>query len=110
MITDILTAAGVKHRRARFPEPPAEVYAVYTDYITVYAPDPVAPSLSAGPPRVYFHDVTVELYEPTPSDDVEAAIEAEISARGLAWTKQDRYWLQEVQRYQVIYELSYITK
>ena len=110
MIYEILTAAGVQHRRARWPRPPADTYAVVIDDITVDAPDPVSPPTADGLPRVYFHDVTVELYEPQLDDAAEAAIEAEANARGLAWTKQDRYWLQDVQRYQVIYSLSYTTK
>jgi hypothetical protein len=41
---------------------------------------------------------------------VEAAIEAELDARGLPWTKEDRYWLQDVRRYQVLYEFTYTNK
>ena len=102
MVNDILTASGVQFRRSRFPKPPADTYAVYMDDVTVDGPD--------GHNRIFTHDITVELYEPEPDDAAEAAIEAAINARGIPWTKQDRYWLQEVQRYQVIYEFSYIEK
>lgn len=110
MTRDILTAAGVQNRRARWPRPPADTYAVYFDDVTVDAPDPVAPPTREGLPRVYSHDVTVELYEPQPDDAAEAAIEAELDARGIPWSKQDRYWLQDVQRYQVIYTFSHTSK
>ena len=102
MINEILTAAGVPFRRSRFPKPPAETYAVYTDDIDTDGPD--------GINRIFNHDITVEVYEPKPDDKAEEAIEAAINAQGLQWTKQDRYWLQDVQRYQVIYEFSYIIK
>ena len=64
----------------------------------------------AGPSGIYEHSVTVEVYEPAPDDNTELAIEAELDARGIAWAKQDRYWLKDPQRYQVIYEFTYHTK
>ena len=60
--------------------------------------------------RIFTHDITLEVYEPEPDDEAEAAIEEALNSRGIKWTKQDRYWLQDVQRYQVIYEFTYITK
>lgn len=113
MIKDILAAVGVEgreYRRARFTRPPEGHYAVYRDDIDVEAPDQVTPPTQAGLPRIYHHTVTVELYESRPDDEVETAIEAALDARGIPWAKEDRYWLQDVQRYQVIYEFSYITK
>lgn len=103
MVDNILTAAGVQFRRARFPSPPAATYAVYTDDLETNGPD-------TDPWMVVTHNVTVEVYEPAPDDANETAIEAAINAQGIAWTKQDRYWLQSEQRYQVIYEFSYIEK
>lgn len=103
MVKEILTAAGVEHRRGRFVKPPAGTYAVWMDDITTDGPDGM-------PPRIFFHDVTVELYEGKPDDVAEAAVEAAIAAAGLRWTKQDRYWIQSEQLYQVIYEFSYIVK
>ena len=102
MIKDILTAAGLPFRRSRFVKPPAGTYAVYMDDVSTDGPD--------GINRIFTHDITVEVYEPSPDDETEAAIEAAINDQGLQWTKQDRYWLREEQRYQVIYEFSYITK
>ena len=102
MINDILERAGIPGRRSRFPKPPAGIYAVWLDDITTDGPD--------GIPAILTHDVTVELYEPAPDDEKEAALEAELTAAGLQWTKQDRYWLQTEQRYQVLFEFSYIEK
>ena len=103
MVSEILTAAGIKNRRSRFIKPPAGTYAVWMDDITTDGPDGM-------PPRIFFHDVTVELYEPKPDDAAEAALEAQLAARGLRWRKQDRYWIQSEQLYQVIYEFSHIVK
>ena len=109
MINDILTAAGVLHQPGRFLRIPDETYAIVFDDITSSGADRV-PSLRTGAPRILTHDVTVELYEPIPDDEKEEAIEAELDAAGVEWTKQDRYWIAEAQRYQVIYELSYTEK
>lgn len=102
MVTEILDASGVKYRRSRFPVPPAETYAVYTDSVETDGAD--------GLNLMDHHSATVEVYEPAPDDAAEAAIEAAIDDYGLTWTKQDRYWLQDTQRYQVVYEFEYITK
>lgn len=110
MITDILNAVGIQYRRGRFPSPPVETYAVYFDNISGEGADSVPISAGEHLPGIQHHDIMVEVYEPAPDDGVETAFEAELTARGLSWSKQDRYWLQDVQRYQIIYELSYTTK
>lgn len=110
MTAEILTAAGVKFKKSRFPKPPAETYAVYFDDVEGDGADPVAPDTNAGLPAVYAHDVMIEVYEPKPDDKTESAIEAALSSRVSNWSKQDRVWLQDVQRYQVIYEFSYTAK
>ena len=110
MIKKLLTAAGVLHRRGRFPGPPEGTYAVYFDDIDADGADPDRSGTPGGPPRIYHHNVRVELYEAKPDDEKEAAIEAELDAWGLPWTKDDRYWIQTEQLYQVIYEFSYTSK
>lgn len=102
MVNDILTASGIPFRRGRFIAGKVPTYAVYTDEITTDGPD--------GLPWILHHDITVELFEAKPDDKAEAALEAAIAAAGLHWTKQDRYWLQTEQRYQVIYEFEYTEK
>lgn len=107
MINEILTVAGVEFAQGRFITMPKGTHAVYFDDIEVDTADPL---VSAGAPLIYHHNITIELYEPAPDDATESAIEAELNARALAWTKQDRYWLKDLQRYQVIYEFTYHTK
>ena len=102
MVNDILTAAGIKFRRGRFTGTKPATYAVYMEDIGTDGPD--------GHPWVLRHDITVELYENSPDDAAETALEDAITAAGLQWTKQDRYWIQSEQLYQVIYEFYYFTK
>lgn len=103
MIGEILAAVGIKERGSRFLKPPAGTYAVWMDDIETDGPDGM-------PPRIFTHNCTIELYEPKKDEAAVAALEAELTSRGLKWTKQDRYWLTTEQMYQTIYEFSYIEK
>lgn len=102
MIEKILSAADITFRQTRFIKPPSGTYAVYFDSVTADGPDYIN--------RIFTHECTVEVYEPAPDDSAEERIEAAINTEGLRWTKQDRYWLQEEQRYQVVYEFTYIER
>ena len=102
MIETILKAAVLSFRQARYADPPASTYVVYFDEVTADGPD--------GLNRIFTHDITVELYEPRQDATAEAAIEAAIDAQGLHWAIQSRYWLKSINRYQVIYEFSYVEK
>jgi hypothetical protein len=103
MVEKILTAAGIRERGSRFTKPPAGTYAVWFDDIDTDGPDGMSP-------RIFTHSVTIELYEPKKDAAAVAALEAELSAAGLKWTKQDRYWIISEQMYQTIYEFTYIEK
>ena len=106
MTETILTASGIPFKRARFPHPPAETYGVYFDELTTDGPD----LMDAGSPQIVNHSVMVELYEPTLDQDAETRLEAQLNANSIQWTKQAAYWLQNVQRYQVVYEFEYTEK
>lgn len=105
MIHDILTASGIPYKPSRYLDPPAKTYAIYFDEQETDGAD-----LAAEAPVIVSHTVTVELYEPKQDPEAEAAIEAAICAKGLLWEKEDRYWLQSVQRYQVVYTFDYYEK
>lgn len=98
MICDILKASGIQFRRARFLKAPPGTYAVYTDDVKTGGGDHAV--------CWYHHLITVELYEPAPDDEAEEALENAISAEGIQWEKQERFWLQSEQRYQVVYEFN----
>ena len=112
MIREILAAAGIKERGNRFTKPPAGTYAVWFDDIDTDGPDslPHVAFKYGTPPAVLKHSVTLEVYEPKKDDAALATLEAQLSARGLHWTKQDRLWIQSEQMYQTIYEITYTEK
>lgn len=103
MVNEILTAAGVEAKRSRFAKRPAGTHAVWTDDITTDGPDGM-------PPRIFHHNVTIELYGDIPDEAKAAELEATMNARGIHWSMQDWVWIQSEQMYQKIYEFSYITK
>ena len=103
MIISILKATGIPFKETMFPRVvPDKTYAVYMDDVEVDGSD--------YENLVQTHNITVELYEPKADPKAEAAIEAQLNAAGLHYSKQARYWIPEAQRYQVIYEFTYITK
>lgn len=110
MLDEILTAAGLEYKQGRFLRPPAGTYAVYFDDIETDGPDPLEGTPFAGLRMAYHHDVRVELYEAVPDPTAEYALERELDDRGLSWSKEDRYWLDDAKRYQVLYEFSYTSK
>ena len=102
MVNEILDASGIQYRRTRFQGPKPGTYAVYTDDVATDGPD--------GLNLIKTHDITIELYESQPDDAAEEALEAAMDAAGVRWKKRDRFWLQQEQKYQNIYEFTYITK
>lgn len=103
MFKTILAAAGIPERGSRFVTPPAGTYAVWFDDLDTDGPDGM-------PPRIFTHDVTLELYEHKKDAAAVQALERELSAAGLHWSKQDRVWIKSEQLYQTIYEFTYIEK
>lgn len=102
MIDLILKALGVPYRETQFTRAPAGDYAVYMDEVDADGPD--------DENRIFTHDITVELYEAKPNPTLEAALEGQLNSRGIKWSKQSRYWVTGADRYQVIYEFTYIEK
>lgn len=103
MVDKILTQVGVKYRKSRYTAKPLpDTYAVYFDDREAGGAD--------GINCLITHNITIELYTAKPDDATEAAIEDALDAAGLEWTSQARYWIQEEQRYQTIYEFTYIEK
>lgn len=102
MLDTLLKAAAIPAREGRYPRPPAETYAVYFDAVESDGPD--------GYNRIFTHDCTVELYAPAIDRESTAALERALEANGIHYTSQGWYWLSTIQRYQNIYEFTYITK
>ncbi|MDE6707855.1 MAG: hypothetical protein K2K06_07450 [Oscillospiraceae bacterium] len=102
MVLDILKNSGIPFRKSRFLKPPTGTYAVYMDDIETMGGDDLV--------AIYHHQITIELYESGQDDIAEQALEQAISETGTQWQKQDKYWLQSVERYQVVYEFDYYEK
>lgn len=106
MVKQVLTGAGFKEgktfKETRFLKPPKTTYAVYMDSFTRRGAD--------GLNLIKDHDYTIELYSYTPDPEAEARIEAVLDKLGLEYDKDDRYWIQEEQLYQVVYTFRFIEK
>ena len=106
MVKEILTNAGfveeVTFRETRFIKPPKQTYVLYLKSYT-----------SRGADRLNLvRDcvTTIELYSYVADPDAEMRIEAELDSRGLEYRKDDRYWIQEEQLYQVVYTIEHTEK
>ena len=102
MITEILQKTGIPFRRTRFLKPPPGTYAIYEDDIETSGGDHLV--------AIYHHQITIELYESGLDDAAEEKIESILAKKGLQFEKQDRLWLPDEQRYQVVYEFDYYEK
>lgn len=106
MVKTILTGAGLVEgetfNESRFISPPKTDYAVYLDSITRRGGD--------GINLITEHSVSIELYEYSKNPELEKQIEALFDTLGIEYEKAPRYWLEEEQLYQVIYDFDYISK
>ena len=102
VIDSILKPVGVPYKETLFSRVPTGDYIVYHIEVDADGPD--------YENRIFTNSATLEVYEEKPNPKLEATLEARLNAEGLHWSKQSRYWIPEAQRYQVIYEFTYITK
>ena len=106
MVKKILTEAGFVEgktfKETRFLRPPATTYAVYMDSFRRRGAD--------GLNLIKDHNYTIELYEYTPDSVAEQKIEKAFDKFGIEFEKADRYWIQEEQLYQIVYDFNYIEK
>ena len=106
MIHEILEFAGFvegeTYRETRFVKAPRETYAVFGDSFERRGADD----------RNYIkeHDATVELYAYAPDPEAEARIEEAFDFYGVAYEKEERYYLDEESLYQTIYHFGFIEK
>lgn len=102
MVNTILKATGLPYNESRFLKPPKTTYAVYHDAINRRGSDNIN--------LISQHDITVELYEYAPDPEAEKSIESQLDLLGIEYDKAPRYWIQEEQLYQVVYDFSYYEK
>lgn len=106
MVDKILSGAGfiknTTYKETRFLKPPTTTYAIFNDTRDRRGADNIN--------LLTEHEITIELYEYSPDPEAEKRLEDQFDALGVEYTRQDRYWIQEEQLYQLIYEFSYIEK
>ena len=106
MVHNILQRAGFvegkTYKETRFLKPPTVTFAVFDDTYDVRGAD--------YHNLIEDHSITIEVYEYTPDPEAEQKLEQQFDKLGLEYTKQERYWIQAEQIYQIIYEFDYITK
>lgn len=102
MLNKILEATGIPYKESRFLKPPKTTYAIFNDAISRRGGDNIN--------LLSQHDITIELYEYDKDPEAEKKIEDQFDANGIEYEKQPRYWLQEEQLYQVVYDFTYHQK
>ena len=104
MIKTILMAAAIPHQEAQYPDPPECTFAVWLESITGGGSDSSV--------DIFEHSCTIELYAPTipAGNEDRARLLAELAARGIHYTTQGWYWLNDIHRYQEVCEFSYFSK
>ena len=102
MVNKILEATGIPYKESRFLKPPKTTYAIFNDAISRRGGDNIN--------LLSQHDITIELYEYEKDPEAEKKIEDQLDANGIEYEKQPRYWLQEEQLYQVVYDFTYYQK
>lgn len=103
MVDKILNGVGIPYTETRFKVPPkSDTFAVYLDEVEVRGGD--------GVNLIKEHSTSIELYESFKDPETESKIEANFDALGVEYTKEPRYWIEDEQLYQVIYEFNYISK
>ncbi|MEY8366088.1 hypothetical protein AALA22_10670 [Anaerovoracaceae bacterium 41-7] len=106
MVKDILVAAGfvegVTFKETRFLKAPRETYAVYMDSYDVWGSD--------DRNFIKDHEYTIELYSYKPDPGAERAIETSLDLFAVPYQKEERYWIEEEQLYQIIYTFSHVEK
>lgn len=106
MVKTILTEAGFVENETfnetQFISPPDTTYAVFHDSFTRRGAD--------GLNLIKEHSYTIELYSEFEDPESEARIEAILDEYAIEYDKDDRYWIQSEQLYQVVYTFDFIEK
>lgn len=106
MVRKILTESGFienkTFKETRFLTPPTSTYAIYLDAFIRRGAD----NLNLIKAHIY----TIELYSYAPDADAESRLESTLDKYGIEYEKEERYWIQSEQLYQVVYTFNFIEK
>lgn len=106
MVKQILTDAGfvegITFKETRFLSPPKTTYTIFMDSFTKRGADCLN--------LITEHDYTIELYSYAQDPEAESRIEAILDQYGIDFSKDNRYWINDEQLYQVVYTFNFIEK
>ena len=106
MVEKILSYAGFvkdeSFRECRFLISPKSTFATYGDEFECRGSDCMN--------LIRDHSYTIELYADTPDPESERRIAEAFNHFKIQFHKQDRFWIQDEQLYQVIYTFDYVEK
>lgn len=102
MVDLIFNGLDIPYRETRFIQPPRKTYAVYQHSIDRRGAD--------DRNMISENSLSIELYSYKPDSVAEKLIEHRLDELAMPYEKQERYWIESEQLYQVIYSLDYITK
>lgn len=102
----IATTAGINVKETRQAEATTAIYAVVFESVEAIGPD-LAPNLLTR------HTATIELYTKKNNAAAKAAataLETALNDENLAWSKDDRAWIDEEKIFQTVYNYNYLQK
>lgn len=106
MVKQILKEAGFiqneTFRELRFLRPPKTTYAVWLESFSRRGSD--------DRNRITEHEYTIELYSYQIDIDAEKRIENVLDYHSIPYSKNERYWIESEQLYQVVYTFDFIDK
>lgn len=102
MVSEILKGLEIPYKEVRFNKTPNTSYAVFTDSKKVYGADK----------RLFLikHHVFIELYSYSIDFENEGKLEKKFAEFSIDYDKSERVWLDDEQRYQVIYDFEYVER
>lgn len=102
MVDKIFTNTDIPYKETRFNKAPSTTYAIYTDSINRRGGD--TKNLLVD------HRIFIELYSGSLDLVSEGKLERNLDAFVVQYNKSERVWLEDEQKYQVIYDFNYTEK
>lgn len=102
MVVKILTELGIPFKKTLFRKAPKTTYAVYHEPFTRRGGDNIN--------LIKAFEYSIELYSYAPDPQTEKDLEDLFDKYGIEYEKQECFWIESEQLYQVIYDFEYITK
>lgn len=102
MIHNILKNTGIPYKETRFNKAPSTTYLIFTDSVVRQGAD--------NRNLLYYHHVFIELYSSSIDFESEKKLENQLDTYAIQYNKSERVWLDNEQKYQIIYDFNYLEK